>query len=358
METEQSSFEERLNAVVADRMSLHESIRTRAAGTESPPVEQQHDELIRRILHLLKESDEGEHRDAAMVQLIRALEERIVDIGNFATDALSDYRRLGELIVEYIDMRGSELPLTQLERTYYRGIALLHAGRGADASATFRHACESEESDESNDIKFKSYVILGNISHEEQRYDTAREMHDQSLRYARENNVTAQAVALKALNAYALGEQEEALSLFQHSLELFSPDQPFYNAYFHRNALLFSGTIFYDRRDWSAAEESYGRALSHVEPQSFDRYDALSQLGRICYATGRWEKAAQHFRHALGIESVGETEHQLDTRFWLARTEVKQGNIREARALLREVIESEVPYERRPQAEALLQRCS
>ena len=357
METDGTSFDERLEGVVEERAALHQSIPS-AADSDRAALEQRHDELIRKILQLLRDSDDASRRDTAMIELMRALEDRLIDVGNFSTDALAGYGRLGELLAEFIDSRGSDLPVTQLERTYHRAIALLYAGRATESAEGFREACESEESDEANDIKFKSYVILGNISHDEQQYDTAREMHDRSLRYAREGNVTAQALALKALNAFALGEEDEALSLFERSLELFVPDQPFYNAYFHRNALLFSGAIFFDRQDWSRAEQAYEFALTHVEPQSFDRYDALSQLGRICYATGRWDGATQHFRRALQIEALGQTEYQLDTRFWLARAEVKQGNLREAKSLLREVIESDIPYERRPQAEALLARCS
>lgn len=358
METEQSSFDERLEAVISDRIRLHESIRAGGATRESAAVEQTHDELIRRILRLLRESDQTAQRDAVMVQLMRALEDRLVDLANFSPDSLDGYQRLGALLAEFLADRGDQLPLTMLERIYLRAVCLLYAGQSDDAAEAFREACESEESDEANDIKFKSYVVLGNLSHGQRRYESAREMHERSLHYAKERNVTAQAVALKALNAYALGDQSEALQLFQHSIEMFAPDQPFYNAYFHRNALLFSGAIYCERNEWPAAESSYERALTYVDPQSFDRYDAHSQLGRICYATGRWSEAARHFREALRIEAVGQTEYQLDTRFWLARTEVKQGNLREAKALLREVIESDIPYERRPQAEALLERCS
>lgn len=357
--TDESSFGERLNAVTTAREQLQRGGSRIGASAGTPlTLGQRHDELIRTVLRLVRHASTDHERARALVELMHALEDRLVDSADYSPQALSGYARLGELILDAIDQSGASLPLTNLERTYHRAVAALYAGRPAEATIGFQQACESEESDEANDIKFKSYVILGNLSHGREEYDAARELHSRSLEYAREHNVTAQALAFKALNSYALGDQPEAYDLFQRAIELFAPDQPFYNSYFHRNALLFSGSILYDRREWAEAELVYRRALEHVEPDSFDRHDSLAQLGRICYATGRWSEAVDFFRAALEIAALGPTEYQLDTRFWLARAEVKQGNLREARTLLREVIDSDLPYERRPQAEALLARCS
>src|SRR5439155_9662266 len=101
------------------------------------------------------------------------------------------------------------------------------------------------------------YVMLGHLSHDEHDYAKAKQLHEQSLRYSQNSNVTAQALALKALNSYALGEADEALHLFQEALQLFDPNQPFFNSYFYRNALLFCGAIHFDRRDLENAERYY-----------------------------------------------------------------------------------------------------
>lgn len=362
MTTEESSFEESLGAIASDRADLQSSVReAEARGGESELIalERRHDDLIRRILTLIRDASSETERSIAMVELMRALEERLVDLRNFSPEGSGRLSKLGELVIEYMDAgAAAQLSLSPLERTYYRAIGAIYAGRTGEAAAGLQAACESEESDETNDIKFKAYVMLGNLSHDERKFETARELHDRSLQYAREGNVTAQALAFKALNAYAVGDEDEALSLFDRALELFAPDQPFYNAYFHRNALLFTGSIQYQRKSWSESESAYRKAVAHVEPESFDRYDALAQLGRICYSTGRWSEAIQLFRDALKIEAAAQTEYHLDTRFWLARAHVKEGRLPEARELLREVINSDVPYERRPQAEALLARCS
>lgn len=361
--TDESSFDAELGSIASDRAELQSSVRSpesRGAHADEIALEQRHDALIRRILTLVRDAASDRERGIAMLELMRALEDRLVDLRNFALEPTPRLAKLGELTIEYLDAAGDSdhVRITPLERIYYRAIGAIYAGRSDDATAGLRAACESEESDEANDIKFKAYVILGSLSHGERDFDAARELHDRSLQYAREGNVTAQALAFKALNAYAVGDENEALSLFTRALQLFSPDQPFYNSYFHRNALLFSGSIHYERKAWSDAENAYRAAVEHVEPDSFDRYDALAQLGRICYSTGRWDDAIRMFEQALQIEAAGQTEYHLDTRFWLARAHVKQGSIREARELLREVIESETPYERRPQAEALLSRCS
>src|SRR5207249_6169348 len=142
-------------------------------------------------------------------------------------------------VTKFIDQisRDRSSILTTLEATYYRAVAALYAGDLAKARDGFSTACASEESDEANDIKYKSYVILGHLSHEERDYAKAKDLHDQSLRYSQNANVTAQALALKALNAYALGDQNGAAHLFEDSLRLFDPNQPFFNSYFYRNAL-------------------------------------------------------------------------------------------------------------------------
>src|SRR5207237_8240800 len=127
--------------------------------------------------------------------------------------------------------RDGSLVLTKLEATYYRAVAALYAGDVPTARIGFSDACASEESDEANDIKYKSYVMLGHLSHDDHDYAKARQLHDQSLRYSQNSNVTAQALALKALNSYALGEADEALHLFQEALHLFDASQPFFNSY-------------------------------------------------------------------------------------------------------------------------------
>jgi len=137
--------------------------------------------------------------------------------------------------------RSGSTVLTKLEATYYRAVAALYAGDIASARGAFSEACASEESDEANDIKYKSYVMLGHLSHEAHDYAGAKELHDKSMQYSHNDNVTAQALALKALNAYALRDYDEALKLFRESLELFNANEPFFNSYFHRNALLFCG---------------------------------------------------------------------------------------------------------------------
>ena len=361
--SEDSSFDAEVGSIASDRADLQSSVRvadTRGAEADLVALEQRHDALIRRIVTLVRDAASDRERGIAMGELMRALEDRLVDLRNFSLEPSSRLAKLGELTIEYLDAVGNsgDLRMTTLERTYYRAIGAMYAGRSGEAAVGLRAACESEESDEANDIKFKAYVILGNLSHGEKDFDAAKALHERSLQYAREGNVSAQALAFKALNAYAVGDQDEALALFTRALQLFSPDQPFYNSYFHRNALLFSGSIHYERKAWPDAENAYRAAIEHLEPESFDRYDALAQLGRVCYSTGRWDEAVDMFRQALQIEAAGQTEYHLDTRFWLARAHVKQGNIRDAREMLQQVIESETPYERRPQAEALLARCS
>src|SRR3954452_5448954 len=104
--------------------------------------------------------DTGEERDriTVMLELMRILENRLVYLHNFIVDPTSDNRVLAQLVTRFIDQLAADgsTVLTKLEATYYRAVASLYAGDAAAAREGFRGACESEESDEANDIKYKS----------------------------------------------------------------------------------------------------------------------------------------------------------------------------------------------------------
>src|SRR5437667_124551 len=237
--------------------------------------------LQRQLASLFKETSDDSERITIMLEMMRILENRLVYLQNFIIEPSTDNRILAQLVTKFIDQicRERRTVLTTLEATYYRAVAALYAGELGRAADGFREACASEESDEANDIKYKSYVLLGHLSHEERDYAKAKELHDQSLRYSANNNVTAQALALAALNAYALAEHDEALHLFQESLQLFDPAQPFFNSYFFRNALLFCAGIHFDRRDYANAETCYRRVVDNVEQNAYDYFHAPPHLG-------------------------------------------------------------------------------
>ena len=320
--------------------------------------EQEYAQLQRELATLFRQSEDEHERIVTMLETMRILENRLVYLQNFMVDPTSDNRMLAQLVTKFIDelAHSQSTILTSLEAIYYRAVAALYAGDGARAAAGFREACASEQSDEANDIKYKSYVILGNLSHEERDYAQARELHDQSLRYSSNDNVTAQALALKALNSYALGEYDEALSHFQESLKLFDPNQPFFNSYFYRNAVLFCGAIYFDRKDYAKATEFYQRVVDTVEQTSYDYFDALAHLGRIHYASGRHEQAVEVLERALRTQRMSENEYVADLWFLIARAHLRRNDAASARPYLQKIAASEVPYEKKPQAVELLSR--
>jgi tetratricopeptide (TPR) repeat protein len=293
-----------------------------------------------------------------MLEMIRILENRLVYLQNFIVDPSSDNRILAQLVTRFIDQLSTQRStvLTTLEATYYRAVAALYAGDVARARESFSAACASEESDEANDIKYKSYVILGHLSHDEQDYEKAKNLHDESLRYSSNGNVTAQALALKALNSYALQDLDEALKLFEESLALFDPNQPYFNSYFYRNALLFCGAIYFDRKSFERAESYYRKVVESVEQTSYDYFDALSHLGRILYSQSRWDEAAATFEKAIQTHRFNENEYIIDTYFWIARTHLKRNAPDQARGYLQKIADSDVRYDKKPQAVELLQR--
>ena len=346
-----------LNQRIALESALQNE-KSEISESRARSYDDQYAKLQRQLAALFKEAADDQQRITIMLEMIRILENRLVYLQNFTIDPTSDNRVLAQLVTKFIDQVSRERSsvLTMLESTYYRAVAALYAGDLAKAREGFTAACESEESDEANDIKYKSYVILGHLSHEERDYAKAKDLHDQSLRYSQNANVTAQALALKALNVYALGDYDEAVHLFEESLRLFDANEPFFNSYFYRNALLFCGAIYFDRKDYARAEELYQRALATVDQNSYDHFDALSHLGRIYYANARYDDAVSALEKAVQTHRLTENEYVVDTWFWIARSHMKRNDQGAARTYLEKIAATDVRYEKKPQAVELLQR--
>jgi tetratricopeptide (TPR) repeat protein len=353
--------ETQIKTLIDQRVALESRLQNETSelsDSRARLYDHEYNDLQKRLAALFKETKNDSQRIAIMLELMRILENRLVYLHNFTVDESSDNRVLAQLVNRFIEQLAVEKStvLTKLEATYYSAVASLYSGDVPKSRAGFTEACASEESDEANDIKYKSYVILGHLSHEERDYAKAKQLHDQSLRYSQNANVTAQALALKALNSYALGDSDEALHLFQEALELFDPNRPLFNSYFFRNALLFCGAIYFDRRDLANAEEYYRRVLDSVEQHSYDFFDALTHLGRIYYAQQRYDDAAASFEKAVEIHRFSENEYLVDTWFWVARTHLKRNDPQQARPYLEKIAATEVKYEKKPQAVEMLQK--
>jgi tetratricopeptide (TPR) repeat protein len=351
----------KLAELVAERVELEKRLQGESSEDSAAKLsgyEISYARLQRALAHLFGQSRDAAQRTTIMLEIMRILENKLVYLQNFAVDPTSDNRMLATLVDRFIGdlLSSGSSVLTPLESTYYRAIAALYAGDRATARQGFLAACESEESDEANDIKYKSYVILGSLSHEEHDYEKARALHDASLRYSSNDNVTAQALAFKALNSYALKDYDEALSLFERAIGLFDREAPYFNCYFHRNALIFCGSIYYGRKSYEKAAECYRAVLEEVEESSYDHFDALAQLGRTSYLRGRWDEAADTFDRAIGSHRFQDNESLMDTYYWLAKARIKQGRVDEARTCLERIAASAVRYENRPKAVELLGR--
>ncbi|HET7437652.1 MAG TPA: tetratricopeptide repeat protein [Thermoanaerobaculia bacterium] len=351
----------RIRQTVDQRVALETKLQKEPgelADSASREYDRQYQSLQRQLSNLFREAGSDQDRITIMLEMMRILENRLVYLQNFIVDPSSENRILAQLVTRFIEQlsRDKSPILTTLEATYYRAVAALYAGDIGKAREGFSDACASEESDEANDIKYKSYVILGHLSHEEQDYAKAKDLHEQSLRYSPNENVTAQALALKALNSYALQDYDDALHLFGEALALFDQNQPFFNSYFYRNALLFCGAIEFDRKHFDKAESYYRRVVDAVDQSSFDYFDALSHLGRILYAQERWDDATTSFERAVQTQRFSENEYIVDTWFWIARCHLKRNDPGEARKYLEKVAQTDVRYEKKPQAVELLQR--
>ena len=350
-----------ITALVDQRVALETQLQNEPGELSESRARQYGDDysgLQRKLATLFKQTSDETQRITLMLELMRILENRLVYLHNFVVDPTSDNRILAQLVTQFIEQLMSQRSnvLTRLEATYYRAVAALHAGDVAAARHGFSEACASEESDEANDIKYKSYVILGHLSREEHDYAKAKDLHEQSMRYSQNNNVTAQALALKALNSYALGDRDEALHLFKESLRLFDANQPFFNSYFFRNALLFCGAIHFDGRDYPSAGQYYRQVLENVEQSSYDYFDALTHLGRIAYAQQHYDDAVAAFEKAAQSQKLSENEYIIDTWFWIARTHLKRNDKASAKPYLEKIAATDVKYEKKSQAVELLQK--
>ena len=358
---DRNGINERIKSLVDQRIALEAKLQNEKGELSdrvADDYDRQYGSLQRQLSAVFKDTGDESQRINVMLEMMRILENRLVYLQNFIVEPSSDSRILAQLVTQFIDRltaRKSNV-LTGLEATYYRAVAALYAGDQGQARTGFREACESEESDEANDIKYKSYVMLGHLSHEERDYEKAKELHDQSIRYSQNNNVTAQALALKALNSYALHDYDDALRLFEEALGLFDVNAPFFNSYFYRNALLFCGAISFDRKDFAKAESLYKRVIESVDQNSYDHFDALSHLGRIYYGQNRYDDAVAAFEKALQSHRFAENEYVIDTYFWIARSHLKKNDAGSARSYLEKIASSDVRYEKRPQAVELLKR--
>jgi tetratricopeptide (TPR) repeat protein len=351
----------RLRQLVDDRVALETKLQNETGELGDGAVREydgKYQSLQRQLASMFREATEQQQRVTVMLEMMRILENRLVYLQNFIVDPTSENRLLAQLVTRFIDDAGRDrnAVLTSLEALYYRAVAALYAGELGKAREGFSAACASEESDEANDIKYKSYVILGHLSHEEADYAKAKDLHDQSMRYSPNDNVTAQALALKALNAYALQDFDDALHLFQEALGLFDENKPFFNSYFYRNALLFCGAIYFDRKELEQAESFYRRVAATVDQSSFDFFDALSHLGRIQYAQDRYDEAVTSFERAVQTHRFSENEYVVDTWFWIARCHLRRNDAGQARKYLEKIAATDVRYEKKPQAVELLQR--
>src|SRR5215212_1051255 len=351
----------RLKQLVDERVALETKLQNEPGELADASVrsyDTRYQSLQRQLATLFREASADQQRITVMLEMMRILENRLVYLQNFIVDPTAENRVLAQLVTKFIDdvSRDRSSVLTSLEATYYRAVAALYAGELGKAREGFSAACASEESDEANDIKYKSYVILGHLSHEEADYEKAKELHDQSMRYSPNDNVTAQALALKALNSYALGDHDDALHLFQESLTLFDENKPFFNSYFYRNALLFCGAIHFDRKQLEDAASFYRRVSATVDQSSFDYFDALSHIGRIEYSQGNYEGAVASFERAVQMHRFSENEYVVDTWFWIARCHLRRNDSGEARKYLEKIAATDVRYDKKPQAVELLQR--
>jgi hypothetical protein len=79
-------------------------------------------------------------------------------------------------------------------------------------------------------------------------------------------------------------------------------------------------------------------------------------LGCIFYSQSCWDDAATSFEKAVQTHRFNENEYIIDTYFWLAHHAPQAQRAERGPRLPPDVADSEVRYDKKPQAVELLQR--
>jgi tetratricopeptide (TPR) repeat protein len=149
---------------------------------------------------------------------------------------------------------------------------------------------------------------------------------------------TRQYTALLAGFAYARKEHDRALQLQKQWVEMVGPDGPAAEA---ANALYNLANTHLARKDFAAAEETYGKALELALDNRLDVLVpmVLTNLGVALYRQKRWEEALRSFRIARDTckaQDLRPTEaHVLDC---MGRTYEADGKLDEAEQCWREAL--------------------
>ncbi|MEO8035553.1 MAG: hypothetical protein ABI837_14045, partial [Acidobacteriota bacterium] len=184
--TDRNQLHTRIKELVDGRIALESRLqneKSELSGAANRRYDEEYSTLQRQLATLFRDAGEDDQRITIMLEMMRILENRLVYLQNFVVEPSADTRVLAQLVTKFIDQLSADrsMVLTTLEATYFRAVAALHAGDLSRAREGVSSAAASEESDEANDIKYKSYVILGHISHEEHDYKRAKDLHEQSL---------------------------------------------------------------------------------------------------------------------------------------------------------------------------------
>ena len=350
-------------ALVDERVALETRLQNEQ-GELSEARAQQYERRVRgaaaKLAALFKQTADERERITVMLELMRILENRLVYLQNFIVDAdvrQPHPRAAGDAASSTRSPRTRSV-LTNLEATYYRAVAALYAGDVATA----------------RDGVHGGVRVRGVRRGERHQVQVVRDPRPPLARgarlRARRRSCTTSRCATrrtttsprrrwrsKALNSYALGEHDEALHLFQESLQLFDPTQPFFNSYFYpqRAALL--------RRDplRSPRLRRRGDVLPQRAGQRRPEFVRLLRCPgaprphRLRAGALRRRRGGVRARRRRRTASARTSTSSTPGSGSRARTS-KPATTAEARPYLEKIAATEVRYEKKPQAVELLQK--
>lgn len=291
------------------------------------------------------------------VEIARVLELKLTLLRNYVVDPTSDAKSLAGGLCAIFEEAGAEkLGLHPIEAAYLGAVLDVYAGNGPAGLAKLEHVFESDAVERYVALHYHARMIAAHLQHETSEFAVARRNAERAADLATSPNPTAQALAVIAVNSFAMGEKERAMRELEDALRYFDETEPLFNPYFFRNTLLLCGLICFERHDDDAAETFCRRAVERAEPATYDAFEAWSRLGRVLYRQKKIEEAASAFENGIASYRHGESEVLLDVCFWLARACLILERSDRARILLLRIVTSEVDYPGREDARQLLAR--
>lgn len=232
-----------------------------------------------------------------------------------------------------------------LARAYYNlGRVHLDARRYADAERYSQRALDILEDVEVVDQALVAWILntLGKVSQVNGKYDSAQEYYSRSLalwRTTMDETGLVRALMDLATNFRHIGQLDEAIALYMQAEELVSPTTNVLDKTMVRINL---GATYYDRKEFSLAEETFRKAYSLYLRKAGDlrmRAMLTVNLGNVLLELDRLGEAESFLRQSIELwEQLDDDLNLANSLGTLGEVLAKYGDLENAIPLFDEAL--------------------